>query len=355
MRKWPVGAGGDLRRMGDRQDLDRAEPRQPLADGVGDRAADARVDLVEDQRRRRAASASTTFSASMKRASSPPEATFIIGPGRVPGLVCTQNSTRSVPSGPRLRPRLSIWVEESRMFELQRRSSAFTAWSSRVAAFGRRLRQIAPRRRDNSIRPFRAASASRRGASPASIAASSAANFSAERRQSSTGLDTFAPPRARRTAAPRSARIARIESGVASACSRACRPAPAPRAPCRGPALPVRSAAAPGLRAAQPPQRPPTAPRHGEWVPRTSQASRRSPATFSRLLHCGAARGERRLPRPAAAASLDKLGMRRGADSRHRARALGTARFFAEPRLCPPRIRGERGALAASRSLPRPP
>ena len=45
-------------------------------------------------------SASATFSASMKRASSPPEATFIIGPGRVPGLVCTQNSTRSAPSGP---------------------------------------------------------------------------------------------------------------------------------------------------------------------------------------------------------------------------------------------------------------
>ena len=44
-------------------------------------------------------SASTTFSASRKRASSPPEATFINGPGRVPGLVCTQNSTRSMPFG----------------------------------------------------------------------------------------------------------------------------------------------------------------------------------------------------------------------------------------------------------------
>ena len=32
-----------------------AQPRQPLADGVGDRAADAGVDLVEDQRRGRAA------------------------------------------------------------------------------------------------------------------------------------------------------------------------------------------------------------------------------------------------------------------------------------------------------------
>ena len=42
-------------------------------------------------------SASTTFRASMKRESSPPEATFISGPGRVPGLVWAQNSTRSKP------------------------------------------------------------------------------------------------------------------------------------------------------------------------------------------------------------------------------------------------------------------
>src|SRR6185312_1423776 len=48
-------------------------------------------------------SASTTLSASRKRASSPPEATFISGPGRVPGLVCTQNSTRSMPFGPAAR------------------------------------------------------------------------------------------------------------------------------------------------------------------------------------------------------------------------------------------------------------
>ena len=50
-------------------------------------------------------SASTTFSASMKRDNSPPEATFIIGPGRAPGLVCTQNSTsfRALRAGLRLR------------------------------------------------------------------------------------------------------------------------------------------------------------------------------------------------------------------------------------------------------------
>ena len=74
--------------MGDGQDLHaRGEPRQPLADGVGHRAADAGVDLVEHQSRRRAAIGQHHLSASMKRDNSPPEATFIIGPGRAPGLV----------------------------------------------------------------------------------------------------------------------------------------------------------------------------------------------------------------------------------------------------------------------------
>ena len=48
----------------------------------------------------------------MNRASSPPEATFINGPGRVPGLVCTQNSTRSIPSGPGEEGSLVICVEK---------------------------------------------------------------------------------------------------------------------------------------------------------------------------------------------------------------------------------------------------
>ena len=73
----------------------RREPRQALADRVGDRAADAGVDLVEDQGRRGAALGQRTLIASRNRASSPPEATFISGPGREPGLVCTKNSARS--------------------------------------------------------------------------------------------------------------------------------------------------------------------------------------------------------------------------------------------------------------------
>ena len=51
--KWRSRARRHLRRVGHRQHLRaRRQPRQPLTDRVGDRAADARVDLVEHQRRR---------------------------------------------------------------------------------------------------------------------------------------------------------------------------------------------------------------------------------------------------------------------------------------------------------------
>ena len=50
-----VGAGRDLRRMRHRHHLHLAgQPRQPRADGIGHRAADAGIDFVEHQRRRRA-------------------------------------------------------------------------------------------------------------------------------------------------------------------------------------------------------------------------------------------------------------------------------------------------------------
>ncbi len=82
-------------------------------------------------------SASTTLSASRKRASSPPEATFISGPGRVPGLVCTQNSTRSMPFGPAASASLTISVEKRARSSLSGLSSALTALSSAVAALSR--------------------------------------------------------------------------------------------------------------------------------------------------------------------------------------------------------------------------
>ena len=86
-------------------------------------------------------SASTTLSASRKRASSPPEATFISGPGRVPGLVCTQNSTRSMPFGPAAAASLSIWVENCARSSLSGLSSPLTALSSAACGLGARFRQ----------------------------------------------------------------------------------------------------------------------------------------------------------------------------------------------------------------------
>ena len=69
--------------------------------------------------------ASTTFSARMYCASSPPEATFISGPGSVPGLVLTQKATRSMPPGPPApNSSVSILGDEARFVELQRRELA---------------------------------------------------------------------------------------------------------------------------------------------------------------------------------------------------------------------------------------
>ena len=80
---------------------------------------------------------STTFSASRNRASSPPEATFISGPGRVPGLVCTQNSTRSKPCGPGEAESESICVENFARSSFSGASSALTALLSFSADFAR--------------------------------------------------------------------------------------------------------------------------------------------------------------------------------------------------------------------------
>jgi len=74
--------------------LDR-QARETLADRVGDRAADSGVDLVENQRRRGAALGEANLEREEKAGEFAPEATFISGPGREPGLVRAQNSTRS--------------------------------------------------------------------------------------------------------------------------------------------------------------------------------------------------------------------------------------------------------------------
>src|SRR5438552_2788746 len=93
-------------------------------------------------------SASTTLSANRKRASSPPEATFISGPGRVPGLVCTQNSIRSMPCGPPSSGWVAISVKNFARSSLSGLSSSLTARSRLAAAVlglraGHRLTGIA--------------------------------------------------------------------------------------------------------------------------------------------------------------------------------------------------------------------
>ena len=83
-----------------------------------------------------ALAASATFNASMKRASSPPDAIFISGPGRVPGLVATQKLTASIPSGPG--DSGSTCVVNRARSSLSGASSALTAVSSAAAACRRR-------------------------------------------------------------------------------------------------------------------------------------------------------------------------------------------------------------------------
>src|SRR5947207_4951463 len=75
-----VGERGDLGKMRNHEHL-VAGPKslQSKADLDGSLPADARVDLVEDQRRDTVATAPTVLTASMTRASSPPDATLARG------------------------------------------------------------------------------------------------------------------------------------------------------------------------------------------------------------------------------------------------------------------------------------
>ena len=180
----------------------------------------------------------------MKRDSSPPDATFISGPGRVPGLVCAQNSTRSNPAGIAAAPRPSaISVMKRARSSFSGGSSACTAPSSalRGAAAGRRrafaaavdigvvglgdrasrARRAPPRRRRSPRRRRRSARRARRADRPAR-------RICAPRRAARTAAPRPAPARADRTRSARSAssraaaglvdrderRVERLDAGI---------------------------------------------------------------------------------------------------------------------------------------------
>ena len=91
---------GDLRQVRDAQDLAAVGQRAQLrADRPGRVAADARVDLVEDERSPSAPSLATPIRASITRESSPPEAISRSGPAGTPAFGAMRNSTASAPVG----------------------------------------------------------------------------------------------------------------------------------------------------------------------------------------------------------------------------------------------------------------
>ena len=77
--------------------LARRASREP--DRIGHRAADAGVDLVEDQRRRRALGGQHDLERQHEARQLAARGDFIKGPSGVPGLAATRNSTRSKPCG----------------------------------------------------------------------------------------------------------------------------------------------------------------------------------------------------------------------------------------------------------------
>ena len=133
-----VGACRHLGRMRNGEHLHAAgELRKPHANGIGHRTAHPRIDFVENERWCGPAVGEHDFEREQETRNSPPDATFIKGPGRVPGFVCTQNSTRSKPFGPADAESLSICVENLARSSLSGLSSPLTALSRAPAAFPR--------------------------------------------------------------------------------------------------------------------------------------------------------------------------------------------------------------------------
>ena len=223
-----VGARRDLRRVGHRDHLHAGgEPRQPRADRVGHRAADAGVDLVEHQRRRRAASrpAPPSAPAGSAQLAARGDLHQRPGPGAGIGLHPELDAVDAVRPGARSAS-LSTSVDEFRALELERRELA-------VDRLVRASRRPCVRAADSFVGrgavvarrpPPRPAPALSSRSAPASISATIGGVVRGQRREVVDRRGVLARRRrAARTAAPRSAR-ARADRNRprASAGSRCC-------------------------------------------------------------------------------------------------------------------------------------
>ena len=208
----------DLRRMGHGQHLHaRGEPREALADGVGDRAADARVDLVEDQRRRRAAIGEHDFQRQHEAREFAARGDLHQRPrprARI-GLHPEFDAVDAL--GPAADGSLVDLRREARVSSFSGASSPFTALSSVCGRLRARLATERAAAACEAASALRAPPSQRAScASPASSAARSAANRSASAGSSSTGTSILARRRrAARTAAPRCVRARADRIGVA--------------------------------------------------------------------------------------------------------------------------------------------
>ncbi len=220
MTKVLIGARGHLRRMCDRDHLHApAEPRQALADGVRNRAADAGIDLVEDQRRRRAAIGQHHFQRQQetRELAAGGDLHHRARPGAGIGLHPELDPVDAVRACGPCRRRTDSVVNFARS-SLSGGSSLFTAPSSAVGGFLARGRE---RRGAASVTLARLPappSPAPRAVRHRHRSARDRRNFSGQARSGHRPANcTCGRGRAARTAAPRCARVRRIVVGDAPA------------------------------------------------------------------------------------------------------------------------------------------
>ena len=254
IRKWLVRPRGDLRRVGDGEHLRaRGEPRQALADRVGDGAADAGVDLVEHQGRRGAALGERDFDRQQEARQFAAGGDFHQRARPRAGIGAARRIPRGrSPSGDTRPRRCASSTMNARALELQRRQlrrrPPLELARARPARRWKRAGGRARSRRASATRLARAGDLA-----PASVeAARSSAYFCGQRRQAIDRRAVFARHAAQREQPLLAAlELVRIEvAGLATPASTARgRAARALRSPRRAPSRRARSdAGACGIR-----------------------------------------------------------------------------------------------------------